>query len=138
MSKVLTSRSKALSRTTGPADREHLADFRRGHGRESATRRCRAADRQIRWAIRAAPRSSGRLKATKPSTCLTAVATLHELDTGLRDLLDAAGPYRVAPADDLDGRPAVAYQGERLTRAQVDEVRAYIDWLRVRDGARKR
>jgi len=68
----------------------------------------------------------------------TVRAGLHELDTGLRDLLDAATPYRVAPADELDGQPAVAYQGERLTRAQVNEVRAYIDWLRVRDGARNR
>ena len=60
-------------------------------------------------------------------------AGLHELDTSLRELLDMAEPYHVAPADEMDGRPALAYQGERLTRAQVNEVRAYIDWLRVRD-----
>ena len=67
-------------------------------------------------------------------------AGLHELDTALREMLDVAEPFRVAPADEMDGLPAVAYQGERLSRAQVSEVRAYIDWLRVRDSsaARKR
>lgn len=59
---------------------------------------------------------------------------LHELDTALRQLLDTAEPYHIAPADQLDGQPALAYQGRRLTRTQADEVRAYIDWLRVRDA----
>lgn len=65
-------------------------------------------------------------------------AGLHELDNALRELLEMAEPYHVRAADEMDGRPALAYQGERLTRAQTDEVRTYIDWMRVRDRPDKR
>ena len=75
----------------------------------------------------------GRLHDVLGSRTPAVRAGLQELDTALRELLDMAEPYHVAPADEMDGRPALAYQGERLTRAQVNEVRAYIDWLRVRD-----
>jgi DNA-binding MarR family transcriptional regulator len=65
-------------------------------------------------------------------------AGLGDLDTGLRWLTDATSrPYGVPTT----GRPAVqtgiAYRGPRLTPAQSDEVRTFIDWLRSRDQAKQ-
>lgn len=59
--------------------------------------------------------------------------SLRDLDSALRsDLGVGARPYEIAAVE--NGGASVAYPGERLSAAQVDEVRRYIDWLRNRDG----
>jgi DNA-binding MarR family transcriptional regulator len=73
-------------------------------------------------------------------------AGLRDLDAALRRTVDAGGhPYGDLGGDpggspddtggDRPDRPAaVTYRGERLTPAQADEVRMFIDWLRTRDS----
>jgi DNA-binding MarR family transcriptional regulator len=61
-------------------------------------------------------------------------ATLAVLDEGLRQLVDAAPrPYNLAGARQPDDHPTISYEGPRVSKAQIGEVRAFIDWLRTRD-----
>jgi DNA-binding MarR family transcriptional regulator len=62
---------------------------------------------------------------------------LGDLDEGLRRLVDAAPrPYALADAGQVGDRPTISYRGPHLSRAQTDEVSAFIDWLRTRDRPR--
>jgi DNA-binding MarR family transcriptional regulator len=63
-------------------------------------------------------------------------AKLGDLDNGLRQLVDAAPrPYDLAGARSTATEAAVSYAGSRLSAGQAAEVRAFIDWLRTRDGS---
>jgi DNA-binding MarR family transcriptional regulator len=62
-------------------------------------------------------------------------AKLGELDHALRELVDVAPrPYVVPGAGQPADRSTISYPGQRLSQTQVDEVAAFIEWLRTRDG----
>lgn len=62
-------------------------------------------------------------------------AKLAVLDHGLRQLMGAnPRPYALPETENPAERPAISYRGPQLSQSQVDEVRAFIDWLRTRDG----
>ncbi len=62
-------------------------------------------------------------------------AKLGDLDGGLRQMVDAdPRPYAITGSGQPTDRAAVSYRGPCLSRVQVDEVCAFIDWLRARDG----
>jgi DNA-binding MarR family transcriptional regulator len=59
---------------------------------------------------------------------------LGDLDQGLRQLVDAAPrPYNLAGAGQPADHLTISYEGPRISKAQIGEVRAFIDWLRTRD-----
>lgn len=65
-------------------------------------------------------------------------AKLALLDDGLRQLVGAAPrPYALPRAGQPAERPTISYQGPALSPVQDIEVRAFIDWLRTRDGGRQ-
>jgi DNA-binding MarR family transcriptional regulator len=60
-------------------------------------------------------------------------AGLRDLDTALRQLLDAAPRPYPGPATRPATAASVTYEGSRLTEAQSGEVRMFINWIRARD-----
>jgi DNA-binding MarR family transcriptional regulator len=59
--------------------------------------------------------------------------SLWELDQALRQRL-GVGPRSYRLLSEPSDAASVSYEGEPLRPEQTDEVRRFIDWLRIRDG----